>query len=969
MSLPILIADEGWGIVQRKHKVLVNNQEVIQDIYEVKTQYESKIGLIKLKHPCLIHLELYRKLTDVELKYQHLKKAQSILWPHIIWHDWTERRYRAHCEGYNYITLAAGASASKAQPLSAKIKTPDGWTTMGELKVGSTIADTYGKLQTVTALHPQGLKDIYEVKFSDGSITECTEDHLWKVRSKKDRDKKRDAHVLTTKEIKDSIRKAYAVPTISPTFGRDLKPLPIDPWLLGYFIGNGSLSKKCSATITTPTEALALKIKSIWPDSTIKKYVDRNCYLVLLRGLRTILATIPELAFKKSLDKSIPSVYLHGSIETRTAVLQGLIDSDGTKGRNKQDGTGVAFSNKLLRDQTVELARSLGYFTSSALPKKTHYVKDGKRIKCNDSYSCYINKANRHRVIKSITLKRKDYAQCITVSNPNHLYITDDYLPTHNSHDMAMLGILFWYANPSERNVTIASTTLASLMGRVWGYVTARIRDMRVPLPYKYYRSVPPRILLEEAPSGKNKIDDDTLHGIFAVTAKQGDDDSAIASWIGKHPKEKLFVILDEATDMPMSILNALPNLNSHPDKFQLCAIGNSNSTMDLHGLLSTPQNGWSSVTPEVIEWKTKQINGICQYFSPYHSPAITDPDPLRRAILEKFLVGQKTLTDKEKELGVQSEKFYRWVLGFWKSLDSEDIIASEKFLKDFDPTTKVEWSGHYPVQRVAGLDCAFSTGGDKCLLKIANVGHAYSNRVMIDFAQAAMTFEIKLLAIADKSVELQIATQVVDILTAWGVRLEHLCIDVTGQGRAIGEVIRLMNEKKGYPLGHGFPLKIYSMAQHNTTKDKRKSFPDTISMSTHELWNTIREYIEEASIAGLDPITQEQLTSRLIITNETTKRKQLESKRDYKRRMSAIGKAHSPDEADSAALCVQVVKQRLGILPGTVWAVPTIDASDKYRQKMQAFQGLPAAGTSSIQINADFQGGLNNWLQYQKPF
>jgi hypothetical protein len=543
------------------------------------------------------------------------------------------------------------------------------------------------------------------------------------------------------------------------------------------------------------------------------------------------------------------------------------------------------------------------------------------------------------------------------------------------SSDEGEYAILFWYMAPSERNVTIASVTLQSLMTRIWGYVTSHIKEMSVELPYKYYKA-PPRILLEEPKTARNKIDDDTLHGMFAVTAQVGDDDQAVATWIGKHPKDKILLILDECTDMPMSILNALPNLNSHPKKFELVGIANSKSTQDLHGLLSTPEGGWDSVTPELQSWKTKQLNGICLYFNPYESPAITDPDPERRKKLGEFLISEEILKGKEKELGTDSEKFMRWVMGFWKSRDSDTTIVSEKFLKDrdFKPVSEVEWSGYYPMQRVAGLDPAFSIDGDKCILRIADVGHSFSGKVLVDFGGSSNTFELKYSTNDVRSLERQLGEQAIDILDRYKIPLTNLAIDVTGQGRAIGEVIMLLNEKRGFPLGNGTPLKIYSMSPHNMHKQKKAS-QDILPMNSYVLWNTIRTYIEQGSIARLDDITVWQLTNRLII-EETVKGKRtnrLESKKEYKRRMSAVNNPHSPDETDAAALALQVVEKVLGIMPGTVWParvrtkhdMDNIKIANFLKQKHVSLDENPAA----VRIEADFSGGLGALVKYGKPF
>ncbi len=539
------------------------------------------------------------------------------------------------------------------------------------------------------------------------------------------------------------------------------------------------------------------------------------------------------------------------------------------------------------------------------------------------------------------------------------------------SYDWGEIAVLFYFSNPLENNVTIASTTLASLKGRIWGYVTEFVRTMEIQPLYKYTSSPSPQILPIVPPEllkkrGRGAIEDDTLHGMFAVTAKEGDDFKTISTWIGKHPKNKIMIILDEGTEMPIAITDAFANLDSHPDKFQLACIGNSRTVHDLHGLLSTPENGWDSVSTDLDEWRTKQPNGICQYFNPYRCPAITDPDPERRKILSTFLIGKENLEKKEREIGVDSENFYRFVLGFWKSRSTDDTVVSSKFLKDFSPVTKVNWSGYYPIQRVAGFDFAISQDGDNPLIRIANVGHDMDGTVKVDFAGTSSIFKLPLSVIMDKSFELQIADQLIDVLQRYGVSINNLAIDITGQGRAIGEVIVLRNKEKGYPLGIGVPLKIYSMSQHNKTK-RTNSAPDIVPMSVHELWNDTRAYIEKDSIRGLDELTIAQLTNRLIIKKGD--RYFLESKKEYKKRMAAIGNPHSPDEADGTALALQVVKQRLGIMPGTVWKIPDQEQAQGYLDKVNAMQmqaNKVVVKPQPVLPKPSFSSGLEKYAKFR---
>lgn len=541
------------------------------------------------------------------------------------------------------------------------------------------------------------------------------------------------------------------------------------------------------------------------------------------------------------------------------------------------------------------------------------------------------------------------------------------------SFDVADIGILFWYANPKERNVTVASVTMASLLGRVWGYLTAHMKEMKLKLPYKYYKSKPPSILYEDLPQGKNKIDEDTLHGIFAVTARVGDDDQAIATWIGKHPKDKILVILDECTDMPITITNATPNLNSHPEKFQLIGIGNSNSTLDLHGILSTPKAGWKSVSTELQTWTTTQLNGICLYFNPYESPAITHPDPEMRKILGRFLISEKILKEKEEELGVDSDKFHRWVKGFWKSKDFENVVVTEAVLRDrdfYDPAGP-EWSGFYPLQKIAGLDPSFSTGGDKCIFRVGTVGHTIDNTVKIDFHKGATTHEIVLRSIIGLSLEKQVALETVRLMAFYKIPIFHLVVDVTGQGRALGEVIAMVNEQQGFPLGYGIPLKIYSMSPHNLNKHK-KAPPDILPFNSFLLWDDLRQYVYKKNIINLDEVTKFQLSNRRIITEEARGKyspQRLESKLEYKRRMAALGNPHSPDQADAAALLIQGVKIRLKIEPGTVWQPPPRNADQSGLSRMVAHLEEHASKKQAGLPEADFSGSLHSYMLHSKPF
>lgn len=426
------------------------------------------------------------------------------------------------------------------------------------------------------------------------------------------------------------------------------------------------------------------------------------------------------------------------------------------------------------------------------------------------------------------------------------------------SYDAGKVAALYWLANPQNRAVMIASTTLTAMGRRIWGYMVSRLNHLAVKMPFVYTGGNSPQVLYPRTLNDEgDKKAKDTLHGIFSAAAKQGDDETAISGFIGCHPNESLMLILDEATDLPTALLNSLANLKSSEKPFQLISIGNSSSIHDLHGALSTPKNGWPTINPkEDIKWETTYKNGICYYFSALESPAIYETDPEKKKILSTLLPTERTVREAEETYGKDSANFYRFTLGFWRSAALDSTVISKEFLIQHNLTGTVEWSGAESLKPVAGLDPAFSTGGDKCILRLAYLGQDTSGNIVLDFKGSKLLFEIKILAASTKSAELQISKQVIEILNKYNIPLHHLCIDASGQGRALGGTLQLEDNS-----GRS-PIKIYTV---RTGSGVVNSF-DVIPKTKHELWLDFRKYSEHGSIKGVDSVAAAQLYNRLVV-------------------------------------------------------------------------------------------------------
>lgn len=517
------------------------------------------------------------------------------------------------------------------------------------------------------------------------------------------------------------------------------------------------------------------------------------------------------------------------------------------------------------------------------------------------------------------------------------------------TQSLAYVGNIFWLALPHKRTVLVTSTTLDSLKARIYGYMLRALNEIKIEIPFGVKNTPPPSI---------NPVPADFIHGIYGIAAKQGSEEETIKNIIGRHPKNALFLILDEAPDMPVAIMNAIPNLKKGlEDRFQACAIGNPNDPDDLHGALSTPKVGWENIDPtKDFRWPTTQPNGYCLYFNPYDSPAIHETDPKKKAALSTFLMTEEKLIEAERSEGTDSDAFWRFTMGFWRARSTRPVVISEEFLKDYDPTQTAEFSGLHDLHICAGLDPAFTTGGDKCILRLAVLGHHVNGKMVLDFKQGQLLFPIKIQAKTGLSAEIQIAKQVIEILRQYKVPLNTLCVDASGQGRGIADVIQLES-------GTGLtPTKIYST---NVGQKKQNTF-DAIITSAYDLWFTGRTFINNIQIFGLDTLAYAQLHHRRFI--EKNGKKTLESKIDYKRRMATVSSilGRSPDEADAAMLTLQSAVLHYGFFPGQQKEIVRYadEQSRKFAIALQNFKDQMANEVKPGMIRGKYNRGIGSLLK-----
>ncbi len=353
---------------------------------------------------------------------------------------------------YHYQIWAAEMGVGKGNSPLNRIATPTGWTTFGAIQVGDVVINPDGGTTKVKGVFPRGKMEMFQVTFTDDSSTICSGDHLWNVRTAI---RKWRGHPYETLELNEILSRGlqfengnnkHYIPMVIPVEYNEF-PLDVDPYLMGYILGNGGLTGD-SNILSAPDEETIDRVNSMMKtplrfnskidyritDSVTNKYIKQS-------GLKG----------HYSYNKFIPGEYMFNTVENRVALLQGLCDSDGYAMENG----GVEYSTtspELARD-FVTLVQSLGG-TCHTQEKVPTYTYKGEKL---EGRLAYIIIASFHSSIQPFKLSRKrnDYVVptkyeptraitkvesigeeeciCIAVEADNQLYVTDEFIVTHNT--------------------------------------------------------------------------------------------------------------------------------------------------------------------------------------------------------------------------------------------------------------------------------------------------------------------------------------------------------------------------------------------------------------------------------------------------------------------------------------------------------------------------------------------------------
>lgn len=342
----------------------------------------------------------------------------------------------------------------KALDVRTPIPTPEGFKPMGDIRVGDWVLSPAGKAVKVTfATEYQYNRNCYAVKFDTGREIIADADHIWTVYEKKSNGKHVKRDITTAEMIELGVitsgkkgQARFKIEKAKPFEGVE-RNLPVDPYTMGYWLGDGHTN--------------AGRITHHVDDNDIVEHLERQGYELRTfadkRNPNVLTTTAHGLwnGLKRAGvagSKHIPQLYMFAALEQRTALLQGIMDSDGCV--NKNGNVEITLGHKRLIDDVYSLLCGLGF-----KPKMKEKVVKGETY-YRITFTAYADKGvcpvrmerKKVRLINACSDTRTDFlyiqdivpvetrpVKCIQVDSEDHLYLCGrEFIPTHNTTAVAI---------------------------------------------------------------------------------------------------------------------------------------------------------------------------------------------------------------------------------------------------------------------------------------------------------------------------------------------------------------------------------------------------------------------------------------------------------------------------------------------------------------------------------------------------
>ncbi|MFZ5850336.1 MAG: LAGLIDADG family homing endonuclease [Actinomycetota bacterium] len=379
----------------------------------------------------------------------------------------------------------------KALRHGTPVLTPAGWAPIETLRSGDRVIAGDGTPTTVTGVYPQGARPLYRVTFNDGSTIDADADHQWVTVVRRgarrgQREVVTTAQMLTRSGPRPTGWARPRIPTVLPV---DLaeRAVPLDPYVTGLLLGDGWTNGGSTPRLSTADPEI---IEAVRAAGIRTRHYGRYDYALLGIAPQARAAGVVG----RSETKRVHPDYLWNRTAVRLAVLQGVMDTDGTVRSASGDLTFTSTSRGLVED-VVFLVRSLGGQTRPVTSRIAHSQGgEGQRswrvsltmptcpFRLPRKAQQWREMTDRRRVctdrlVVSIEKVEPGEATCIAVDHPSRTYVTKDFVVTHNTHIAARI-VGWWIAvhPPGTARVVTTASGFKQVRNILWPHIR-KLRD------------------------------------------------------------------------------------------------------------------------------------------------------------------------------------------------------------------------------------------------------------------------------------------------------------------------------------------------------------------------------------------------------------------------------------------------------------------------------------------------------------
>lgn len=446
--------------------------------------YQVDSGLLYLEKNRVPKEKFYEPRRDVFVKHNIIGSLQDLM-----------------DDELDIFGLSVPPGCGKALSDDTPILTTNGWKNHGDLVVGDKVFGIDGKPKKVLHVFPKSEDDCLII-FTNGEKIQCHKDHEWIIY---DRHKHRE-RIIETKELlnlsldygvpgKRGHRYFYQIPLKKP-FKGITKELPISPYILGVWLGDGTEKYPCVTICDTDTKIVD-EIKDKYNLTNTREQI--GCKTYYFNELRKDLQKVGMCHSKKKCGKRIPEEYLTANIQQRLDLLSGLLDTDGDCSQRERKYH-FSTTNEELKNGFIELVSTFGWrccvtevdpkISSSGIVGRKKIYKIGFsptfEIPCRLKRKQLKNFSKQRKIaIKSIEIVKPKQGNCIQVEGG--IYCAGKtMIPTHNStlEDFFLSLVGGWF--PNDFNLSSAHSSI--LTRSLYDGVLEIIND---PVEYTWHEIFP----------------------------------------------------------------------------------------------------------------------------------------------------------------------------------------------------------------------------------------------------------------------------------------------------------------------------------------------------------------------------------------------------------------------------------------------------------------------------------------------